>query len=82
MEKQRDKSTDAKPPQQQPASTPATDPNASPRTDVEGDDVDRPSLYQHKPQKRFDEFDRVRMEGTQFLDALRLQSFEGCDSRC
>jgi hypothetical protein len=53
------------------------DPSASPRTDTDDDDIDRPSLYHHKPQKRFDEFDRAKMEGTHILDALKLRSFEG-----
>lgn len=60
--------------------TPAPSESMTPRspTDTEDDDLCRPSLYSHKPQKRFDEFDRAKMEGTGVFDALRLQSFEGC----
>lgn len=48
----------------------------SPRTETETEEDElRPSIYSHKPQRRFDEFDR--MQGTHVMDALKLRWGEG-----
>ncbi len=52
-------------------------PVAATETEEDSTVATRPSLYIHKPQMRVDELDRMRREGGDVLDALKLQSMEG-----